>query len=247
MLWFMLMHLFAALLDWIRIGRLSEQAKDLELLLLRQQLDILERRARKTRLSRAETLTLTVIAVKLKTFTGRGLKSWRDLIRIVQPETLFKWHRELGRRKWRFRQADRGGRPRTKRELEASIVRLARENSDWGYGKIQGELGKLGYEVSEETIGNVLERHGISPAPQRRGSTSWRQLISITKPRSWPASSSRWTPYFCRPSMCCSLSSSAVGGCILRAVRRTRMPPGSANKPDRWSGNWKTGNPPFTS
>jgi hypothetical protein len=108
MLWFMVMHLFATLLDWVRIGRLSERDKDLELLLLHQQLDSLERQARQPRLSRAEKLTLTVIAVKLKTFKGRGLKPWRDLIRIVQPETLFKWHRESVCRKWTLRQPDRG-------------------------------------------------------------------------------------------------------------------------------------------
>src|SRR5262249_27223274 len=81
MLWFLVMHLFTTLLDWVRIGRLSEPDKDLERLLLRQQLDILERHARQPRLSRAEKLTLTVVAVKLKAFTGRGLKPWRALIR----------------------------------------------------------------------------------------------------------------------------------------------------------------------
>jgi hypothetical protein len=182
MLWFAVMHVFSTLLDWLRIGQLSEREKDLELLLLRHQLVILEQQAhRPRRVSRAEKLTLSVIAVKLKSCKDRSMRQWRDLIRIVQPETLFKWHRELVRRKWTFRQPERGGRPRTKRELEALIVRFARENRDWGYGKIQGELGKLGYEVSEETIGNVLERHGIPPAPQRRGSTSWRQLMQHYK------------------------------------------------------------------
>lgn len=178
MLWFAVMHVFSTLLDWLRIGHLSEREKDLELLLLRHQLVILEQHAtRPQRVSRAEKLTLTVIAIKLKAIKSRSVRQWRDLIRIVQPETIFKWHRELVRRKWTFRHPERGGRPRTKDELEALIVRLARENGDWGYGKIQGELGKLGYKVSEETIGNVLERHGIPPAPERRGSTSWRHLM----------------------------------------------------------------------
>jgi putative transposase len=178
MLWFAVMHVFSTLLDWIRIGQLSERDKDLDLLFLRHQLVILEQQAhRPRRVSKVKKLTLSVIALKLKAIKGCPIRQWRELIRIVQPETLFKWHRELVRRKWTFRQSERGGRPRTKNELEALIVRLARENSDWGYGKIQGELGKLGYDVSEETIGTVLERHGIPPAPQRRGSTSWRQLM----------------------------------------------------------------------
>jgi hypothetical protein len=176
------MQVFSTLLDWLRIGRLSEREKDLERLLRRHQRVILEPQAHSPRrVSRAEKLTLSVIAVKLKSRKDRSMRQWRDLIRIVQPETLFKWHRELVRRNWTFRQPERGGRPRTKRELEALIVRFARENRDWGYGQIQGELGKLGYEVSEETIGNRLEGHGIPPAPQRRGSTSWRQLMQHYK------------------------------------------------------------------
>ena len=58
------------------------------------------------------------------------------------------------------------------------IVRLARENSDWGNGKIQGECRKLGHEVSTQTIANILHRHGIPPAPDRSSSPSWRQLLS---------------------------------------------------------------------
>src|SRR5262249_54142480 len=115
------------LLDWLRIGRLSEREKDLELLLLRHQLVILEQPAtRPQRVSRAEKLTLTVIAIKLKAIKSRSMRQWRDLIRIIQPETLFKWHRELVRRKWTFRHPERGGRPRTKDVLEALIVRFAR-------------------------------------------------------------------------------------------------------------------------
>lgn len=245
MLWFAVMHVFSTLLDWLRIGQQSEGEKDLELLLLRHQLVILEQHAtRPQRVSRAEKLTLTVIAIKLKAIKSRSVRQWRDLIRIVQPETIFKWHRELVRRKWTFRQPERGGRPRTKDELEALIVRWARENGDWGYGKIQGELGKLGYEVSEETIGNVLERHGIPPAPERRGSGT---SCSTTKRRSWPAISSPSTPYFCRRSTCCSLSNSALGASTSRVARRIRMRPGLLNKPARWSGHWKTERQPLIS
>ena len=61
------------------------------------------------------------------------------------------------------------------------VVRFARENADWGYGKIAGELGKLGYAVSEPTIAGILKRHGIPPAPQRQGSASWRYLMTHYK------------------------------------------------------------------
>src|SRR5258708_8301237 len=119
MLWFAIMHVFSTLLDWRRIGQRSEREKDLELLLLRHQLVILEQQAhRPVRLLRVEKLTLTVIAIKLKGIMGRPIRQWRELIRMVQPETLFKWHRELVRRKCAFRPGERGGRPRTEDELE---------------------------------------------------------------------------------------------------------------------------------
>ncbi len=98
MLWFVVMHVFSTLLDWLRIGQLSEREKDLELLLLRHQLAILEQEAKRPRhISRAEKLTLTVIAIKLKAIKRHSMRQWRDLIRIVQPETLFKWHGALVR------------------------------------------------------------------------------------------------------------------------------------------------------
>jgi putative transposase len=60
-------------------------------------------------------------------------------------------------------------------------VQLARENGDWGYGKIKGELAQLGHDMSRETIANILERHGILPAPERGGSSSWRHLMTHYK------------------------------------------------------------------
>jgi transposase InsO family protein len=173
------MQLFSTLLEWVRIGRLSEQEKDLEILILRKQLMIVEHQLEKpVRLSRVERLTLAVISAKLKTVFGRSLKQLREVIRLVQPETVFKWHRELVRRQWR-KQA--GGRPRTPRSLEGLIVRLARKNGDWGYGKIRGELAKLGYNVSRETIATILECHGILSAPERGRSPRWRHLMTHYK------------------------------------------------------------------
>lgn len=57
-------------------------------------------------------------------------------------------------------------------------MRLAREN-DWGNGKIEGELLKLGYEISNETVGNILKRHEIPPAAERSPSPSWRHLMTV--------------------------------------------------------------------
>ncbi|MHB8624836.1 MAG: integrase core domain-containing protein [Aggregatilineales bacterium] len=166
----------------MQIGRLPEQEKDLEILLLRQQLDILERRLDKpVRLSKVEKLTVAVLAAKLKATTKQSTARLREVIRLFQPDTVLKWHRELVRRKWTHRPPNRGGRPRTSMELETLIVRFVRENPDWGYGKLEGELRKLGYTLSEQTITDILERHGIPPAPQRKASASWRHLMAHYK------------------------------------------------------------------
>jgi len=57
------------------------------------------------------------------------------------------------------------------------IVQIAKENSGWGYDRIVGALANLGSEVSDQTVGNVLKRHGIAPAPKRSQSTSWKEFI----------------------------------------------------------------------
>jgi transposase InsO family protein len=182
MVWFIIGHLFSTLLAWIRIGRLSESEKDLALLVLRQQLVMLERHLDKpVRPSRIEKLTLTVLVAKLKAITNRSATGLQDSLRLFQPDTVLKWQRELVRRKWTHRAAKVGGRPRTDQAIEALVVRFARENAGRGYGKIAGELGKLGYGVTEPTIAGILERHGIPPAPQRQGSASWRQLMAHYK------------------------------------------------------------------
>src|SRR3954462_7180599 len=132
MVWFLVMHLFSIVLDWLSIKHLSEQDKALEILVLRQQLAIAERKLDKpVHLSRVEKLTLAVIAVKLKMVSGHTIKQFRDLIQLVQPETVFKWHRELVQHKWTYaNHKARGGRPRTNKDTEALIVQLARENAD---------------------------------------------------------------------------------------------------------------------
>ena len=100
---------------------------------------------------------------------------------LFKPDTILRWHRELVRKKWTY--IDRGkpgGRPPLDAEVEALIVRLAREN-DWGAAKIQGELQKLGYRVSDTTILNVLQRHKIPPQPERQQSTSWQTFLNHYK------------------------------------------------------------------
>jgi putative transposase len=146
----------------------------------KHQLAIYERKQeRAPHLSRGEKLTLVVLATKLKARTGRTIQDMGEVIRIVKPTTLFGWHRELVRRKWTYRHR-KPGRPRTDKEIEQLVVHLAREN-DWGYERIEGELLKLGYTISRETVGNILRRHNIPPAPERETSPSWRHLMTHYK------------------------------------------------------------------
>jgi len=182
MVWFVVMQVFSTILEWLSMGRKTDQAKDLEILLLRRQLAILERKLDKPlRVSQAEKLPLVVLTTKLKSSANRTAKQLRDVIRIFQPETVFKWHRELVRRKWTYRRKNRGGRPRTDSELERLVVKLARENSDWGNGRIEGECRKLGYDISDETVGNILKRHGSPTVPERGRSPQWRHLMTHYK------------------------------------------------------------------
>lgn len=181
MIWFMVLQVVATLVELVQLGRSSESEKDLEILLLRRQLAIYERKqSQPMRLSRGEKLTLVVLGTKLKAKTGRTIHQMRDAIRIVKPATLFWWHKQLVRLKWTYRQRSRRGRPRTDRAIEQLVLRLARENG-WGNGRIEGELLKLGYDISDETVGNILRRHGIPPAPERDTSPSWRHLMTHYK------------------------------------------------------------------
>ena len=166
----------------VNLRRQSGREKDLEILILRHQLDILDRkRAHPIKISKAEKLTLSVLTNKLITASSGTASQLRNVVRIFQPETVLKWHRELVRRKWTQDHRSNGGRPRIDQDLEDLIVRLAEENPRWGYGKIEGELLKLGVKLSQTTIRNVLNRNGIVPAPVRFGSIGWRRLMKHYK------------------------------------------------------------------
>jgi hypothetical protein len=180
--WFILKYIFSTFLAILHIGRLSNQEKDLEILILRQQLSILQRKlSHPIKPNRVEKMTLAVLTTKIKRISHQSSNQLRDVIRIFQPETVLRWHRELVRRKWTYPHKSKGGRPSISKELEKLILRLARENPRWGYGKIQGELVKLSFKVSQPTVRNILNRHGIQPAPVRNGSIGWRHLMAHHK------------------------------------------------------------------
>jgi putative transposase len=131
------------LLDIIAIAGLADSEKDFELLILRHQINILKRQVKRPRVSRLEKLSLAMTVNKLRKRAGRSRQQLTRSVLIFKPETVLGWHRELVRRKWTFKQRRQPGRPRTDPEIEALIVRLARENPRMGYRKIEGELLKL--------------------------------------------------------------------------------------------------------
>jgi hypothetical protein len=161
---------------------MAKRDKDLEIMVLRYQLGIVERKLQKpVRANRAERMTLAVLAGKLKKQTGRPANQFKNLIRLVQPETVFRWHRDLVRRKWTQENKGNRGRPRIDDQMEHLIVRLAKENLRWGYYRIEGELTKLGFDISLTTVRNVLGRNGIVPAPVRHGSIGWKTMMKHYK------------------------------------------------------------------
>ena len=107
--------------------------------------------------------------VRLKLMNVQTTSRFRNIIRIFQPETVLRWHRELVRLKWTYERKNKRGSPLISQELESLILRLAKENPRWGYGKIEGELLKLGFKISQTPIQKTLRKHHIFPAPVRGG------------------------------------------------------------------------------
>src|SRR5215467_745983 len=124
------------------------------------------------RLSDAERSTLAEIAKRL------GCKALREVARVAKPDTLLAWYRRLVAQKFDgSRHRAYPGRPRVSLEVETLVVRLARENRGWGYDRIVGVLANLCHPVSDRTVGNILRRHNIAPAPERSRTTTWREFI----------------------------------------------------------------------
>jgi putative transposase len=123
-------------------------------------------------LSDGERTTLADMGQKL------GKQALQDVAKIVKPDTMLGWHRTLVAQKCdgsTHRKAP--GRPPIAPELEALVVRMARENRSWGYDRIMGALANLGDTISDQSVGNILKRHGLPPAPERQTTTTWKEFI----------------------------------------------------------------------
>jgi putative transposase len=122
-------------------------------------------------LSEGEKATLAEIAHRLPRMV------LEDVAATAKPDTILGWYRKLIANKFDGSKFRRVGRPKLDQETERLVVQMARENPSWGYDRIVGALANLGHRLSDQTVGNVLRRHGISPAPKRKQSISWKDFI----------------------------------------------------------------------
>jgi hypothetical protein len=181
MTFWLLRHILSLFLDLFSLFGASNNNKDLEIIILRQQVRILQRKAKSPpRISTSEKILLGTIASKLiqsATYTRNRLN---NILLLFKPDTVLGWHRKLVRRKWTYLRKGKPGRPRLSTEIEALIIQFARENPRWGYDKIHGELLKLGFAVSPTSIRNTLKRHQISPVSER-SSLTWKSFLNHYK------------------------------------------------------------------
>jgi len=139
----------------------------IEILVLRHQLQVLERQVGRPQLRPADRALLAAFSRVL------NRRAWPSF--FVPPATLLRWHRELVARRWTY-PGRPPGRPATPADLRELVLRLARENPDWGYRRIQGELVGLGVRLAASTVWSILKKAGIDPAPRRLEAT-WAEFL----------------------------------------------------------------------
>jgi putative transposase len=156
------------LLELMVLRRRSEREKEIEIVLLRHQLRVLERQVARPTLTPADRVLLAAFSRVLPR------RAWKTSL-FVTPATLLRWHRELVARSWTYPHR-RPGRPPTRAEVRALVVRLARENPSWGYRRIQGELVGLSIKLAASTVWTMLKEAGIEPAPKRL-EQNWSEFL----------------------------------------------------------------------
>ena len=158
--------------SWLRLSQRREIWLIAEILILRHQLAVLQRRQpRRPNLNWADWALLATLLGVIPKARRQGLRL------LVTPDTILRWHRDIVRRRWAGKSMrGKTGRPTTRRKIRALVLRLARENPGWGYRRIHGELAGLGLKVAASTVWEILKKAGIDPAPRRSGPT-WSQFL----------------------------------------------------------------------
>jgi len=146
----------------------SGRSKDLEIIVLRHQLQVLRRQIDRPTITDQDRTLLGAIAAALPRRLRQG---W-----IVTPGTLLRWHRRRIARHWTHPPRRRLGRPPTCAELGQLVVRLAKQNPTWGHRRIHGELVGLGHTIASSTVWKILKDNNIEPAPERSAVT-WSAFL----------------------------------------------------------------------
>ncbi|HUW12600.1 MAG TPA: integrase core domain-containing protein [Anaerolineae bacterium] len=157
------------------LGRLLLYDRDREIVALRQQLSIMQRRlGKRPSLVPAERLALVLSSLHLARHRLLGA------MMIVTPATVVGWHRKIVARHWTLLSGRKPGRPRSiTPEMKQLVLRIARENRRWGYTKIAGEMRKLGFSrFGRSTVARILKRHGLTPARRRGVGLSWVKFFA---------------------------------------------------------------------
>jgi putative transposase len=145
----------------------SREFKELEIVVLRHELAVLRRQVSRPRLEESDRVFL---AAASRLLSGKSRPSF-----FVRPDTLLGWHRQLVRKRWTYAER-RPGRPAVSQATRELVLRLARENSRWGYQRIVGELAGVGVRVSATTVAKILRQAGVPPAGTRV-ELSWRKFV----------------------------------------------------------------------
>jgi transposase InsO family protein len=159
-------RLVRLVIDLLVLRGRCERSKDVEILVLRHQLAVLQRQLPRPRFEPADRAILSALA--------RAVGRDRCSNFLVTPATLLRWHRRLVTKRWTY--PHQPGRPSTAAETRQLIVRLARENPTWGYRRIHGELARVGITIAASTVWATLKKHRIDPAPGRRAE-SWTMFL----------------------------------------------------------------------
>lgn len=222
------------MLTLMRLLPMGEQEKDIEILALRHQLIVLQRQVGKPAFTQTDRM---VLAGLLHCLPAERL---RQLLLLVRPDTLVRWHRDLIKRRHAATCAPkRRGRPRTVRSIRALVVRLARENSSWGYRRIHGELAALGIRVAASTVWEILNEHGVAPAPERESST-WTRFLRSQAGALLACDFFETRTLTGRACTASPSSNTPPGASGSSAPPHTPPPTGSRSSSGTWSWTWKT-------
>ncbi|SRR6266567_3714087 len=175
--------LITRVITWLRLSRREDAWKTAEILLLRHHAAVLQRhQARRPKLNWAEPGP-----------ARHDTESARQGLRLlVTPETIARWRRDIARCRWAaWSMRGRPGRPATRRNIRALVLRLAREPPEWGYRRIHGELAGLGVKVAAPTVWVILKANGTGPPPGDKPGRPGHNSCAPRPTRSWRATPSR--------------------------------------------------------